>query len=278
MTNRTSFPFIKLQAGANDFILMEKDKIAPFHENLPEFARRCCRRRFSVGADGLLLMEASSKARVKMTLFNEDGSPAALSGNGVRCLAYYFLFFKGEKSPLAIETDAGIITAMEKEGEIQISVPPPATLRINHVLTIDDDEITGHYIDVGVPCFCLPSEDVDREDVVSLGKAIRSHPDFPEGVNVVFFSTTGPRHLKLRTYERGVDQETLSCGVGSLAAALTAAETAGIPAPVFCRNRSGETQTVLFKQVQGGFREVCLKGPVSCVYEGHLHIVTNDFL
>jgi len=111
-----------------------------------------------------------------------------------------------------------------------------------------------------------------EEDIVPRGRVIREHRDFPEGTNVVFFSVTGPRHLRLRCFERGVDEETLSSGTGSLAAAMIGALTGAIHAPVLCESRSGERQTVLFETAPDGIRDVYLKGPASLVSEGRLYL------
>ena len=281
--------FTKAVASGNDFIIInnknQEDK--GLFENLSDFAKLICKRKFSIGADGLLLIESSDRADFKMRIFNPDGSEVSMCGNGIRCCALYT--FKNRLSPakMKIETPAGIIEAEVKsfsEEEtlphaqfsglfIKVKMIDPYDIELGHNLGIGDSIVTIHKINTGVPHAVCFVESLDRYPVKEIGSRIRYHKFFsPEGTNVDFVELTGKDFITIRTYERGVEDETLACGSGVVASAVAAFLVEKIPSPVKVLTRSGETLKVYFKKEGTHIKDVFFEGLCRITYEGELEI------
>ncbi|AEH44995.1 diaminopimelate epimerase [Thermodesulfatator indicus DSM 15286] len=267
------FPFVKMVASGNDFILINNFEKRIPAEWGPELARKLCRRAFSVGADGLILIEPpkSQKACFSWRFFNADGSEAEMCGNGGRCAAR-FAVAEGLCPPEHVfETLAGLIRAEVKEKKVKIELSPPHSLRIDFALDVDDQKFLASFINTGVPhavLFFAP-EDLARLDVKQLGSKIRFHPAFaPSGTNVNFVATLGEDNLKVRTYERGVEAETFACGTGACASAIIAAQKGLIKPPVTVETSGGEKLNIYFdpKDVS----RVFLEGEARFVYQASL--------
>lgn len=262
----------KMNGSGNDFILI--DHRSPFlgANSFPLLARMLCRRQEAVGADGLILVEDSPLADFKWRFFNADGSEAEMCGNGGRCVARY-AFLKGISGPkLSFETIAGIIRAEVKGRRVLLELPLPGPPRLDREVHVDGTPYRLGTISVGVPHAVLMVEDIEQAPVVDLGKKIRFHLEFqPAGTNVNFVKFVDRGHLVVRTYERGVENETLACGTGSVAATLIAAARGQIDSPVEVRTRGGELLGVSFRlDREGSFTQVFLEGDTCVVFEGTL--------
>jgi diaminopimelate epimerase len=264
-------PFMKMSGSGNDFILI--DHRVPFldENHMKEFIRKVCQRRISVGADGLILIERSKKADFKWRFFNADGSEAEMCGNGGRCAAR-FAWLKGiASSNLTFETLAGILSAEVDGKRVKLELTKPHGLKLDETLLVEGQEKICSSINTGVPHAVLFSEDIERVDVVRIGRMIRYHPHFaPSGTNVNFFRVENSSRLSIRTYERGVEDETLACGTGAVASALIAALKGRVKSPVSVKTRGGEVLLVYFEIKGEGVEKVFLEGDVHIIYEAEM--------
>jgi len=268
-----AIPFTKMSGSGNDFIIIDNRNAILDEAGLPDFIRRVCRRRMSVGADGLILIEASAKADFKWRFFNSDGSRAEMCGNGARCAARFAKLNAIAGSRLRFETETGIIQGQVKGSRARVKMPDPADLRLDYSLDLKQSSVEVNSVNIGVPHVVIIRPDLDeRLDVVSIGREIRYHETFaPAGTNVNFVSVLEPGKLAIRTYERGVEDETLACGTGSIAAALVAARKLRWESPIHLRTRSGEMLAVYFADRDAGFSDIFLEGDARVIYTGRLH-------
>ena len=266
-------PFMKLAGTGNDFVLIDnRSGIVPVDESTREFVRLVCARGTGVGADGLILIENSDIASIKWHFYNADGSSAEMCGNGSRCAAR-FAWLKGITGrELTLETVAGIIPAeITTDRNVKVQLTRPHGLRHEIAVDIGDATFPASFINTGVPHCIYFVDDLDRADVFNRGRATRYHALFqPKGTNVNFIQVTGPRTIKIRTYERGVENETLACGTGSVAAALAAGSLGMVESPVFVETKSGGVLKVYFSMEDDTFGEVFLEGDTTVVCEGEL--------
>jgi diaminopimelate epimerase len=265
-------PFVKMSGTGNDFILIDhRDaRIAP--ELMPEFARLVCRRRFSVGADGLILIENSDEADFRWRFFNGDGSEAEMCGNGARCAAR-FAYMQGiAPAYMRFATLAGIIEAKVADVNVSVLMTPPKNFQLERKVVLADRTLLLHSVDTGVPHAVLFVDDFAEVDICVLGREIRFHQDFmPAGTNVNFVQFLEEGALKVRTYERGVENETLACGTGATAAALLAAVLGRAASPVAIVTSGGDRLTISFDLREGPAAvNVFLKGPAHVIYSGEL--------
>ncbi|MGW8161724.1 MAG: diaminopimelate epimerase, partial [Desulfobulbales bacterium] len=226
-------PFVKMSGTGNDFILIDHRTPRLTREIMPEFTRLICRRRFSIGADGLIFIEHSDNADFKWLFFNGDGSEAEMCGNGARCAARFAYMNGIAPAHMRFETIAGIIEANVSDVNVSILMTPPKDFVLNRAVQLNDRIVTLHSVDTGVPHAVIFVDDFARFDICEVGRTIRFHKDFmPAGTNVNFVQRQENEVLKVRTYERGVENETLACGTGATAAALIAAALGQAKSPV----------------------------------------------
>ncbi|MDU9049660.1 MAG: diaminopimelate epimerase [Candidatus Electrothrix sp. Rat3] len=270
-------PFVKMSGTGNDFIIIDHRKPLLAPEAMAEFAAKVCRRKFSAGADGLILIEDSSEADFQWKFFNADGSVAEMCGNGARCAAR-FAFLQGiAPAQMRFATLAGIIEASVSEKDVAVKMTDPFALNMHQRITAGGEEYTVHSIDTGVPHAVLFVDAIDQTDVRALGSRIRHHEAFmPAGTNVNFAQRQGDA-IKVRTYERGVEDETLACGTGAAASAIIAALLDQATSPVDIITSGNDRLTILFdrKEDKGSGRDdivynVFLKGPAHTIYSGEL--------
>jgi len=264
-------PFWKMSGAGNDFIVIDHRQPLIPAERMAEFARLVCRRKFSVGADGLFLLESSDRADFKWRFFNADGSEAEMCGNGARCVAR-FAYMQGiAAARMRFETLAGIVDATVADTQATIRMTPPHSFRFDRQIEAAGQMLMVHSVDTGVPHAVIFVDDIDAVDVIGLGRQIRHHPDFaPAGTNVDFVGRT-EGGFRIRTYERGVEDETLACGTGVTAGALIAAAKGFAGSPVEMVTSGGVALTVHFSSGQGeGADQVLLKGPAHLIYKGEL--------
>lgn len=264
-------PFVKMSGTGNDFILIDHRQPKVAREGMQEFARLVCRRKFSVGADGLFLIEDSEVADFKWRFFNSDGSVAEMCGNGARCAARFAYMHGIASARMRFETLAGIIEASVYDVNVSVKMTLPHSFALEQNLRIEGRDVQYHSVDTGVPHVVVFVDDVDRVDVVAQGRAIRFHERFfPAGTNVNFVGRK-KQGFKVRTYERGVEDETMACGTGAVAAALMGALLLSATPPVEITTSGGDILTILFDLSDGtDIETVFLKGPTRVVYKGEL--------
>jgi len=265
-------PFVKMSGTGNDFILIDHRKPLIGPEAMAQFAARVCRRKFSVGADGLILIEDSGQADFKWLFFNADGSVAEMCGNGARCAAR-FAYMQGiAPARMRFETLAGIIEASVSDINVAIRMTQPRDLQLHRSIFVDEAPVVLHSVDTGVPHAVVFVEDIDAMDVCGQGSRIRHHEVFmPAGTNVNFVGRQDGA-FKVRTYERGVEDETLACGTGAVAVALVAAMLNQAESPVEIITSGGDRLTITFDLEDGVSAEnVFLKGPAHVIYRGELN-------
>lgn len=269
-------PFVKYQGAGNDFILIDLRK-SPSFPDPAAFAVRVCERRFGIGADGFLLLLPSKSADYRMRIFNADGSEPSMCGNGLRCLVDFIVKSENVVN-VSIETLHGVLKCRKVEDEIAVNLGPPAIL--HWPCEMADGSV--FIVNTGVPHAVLFVDNLESVDVASLGRKIRFDSRFaPQGVNVNFVCPTAEGRLALRTYERGVEAETLACGTGAAAAAFVASEHLGfgsqVPTMTRCSFGPGKIQfqqliRFLFPQNSRGQTEIEMLGSAEEVFSGTIVI------
>lgn len=236
--------FWKMHGAGNDFILLD-DRALAFPAADRAFIARLCDRRRGIGSDGLLLIQPATNADFRMRFFNPDGGEADLCGNGARCVARLAHELGIAPAAMRMESPAGIIRAEILPPLVRIHLPPPKDWRLNLSVDWNGAARPLHFVNTGVPHAVLPVADLAAVDVPQLGAFIRRHELFaPAGTNVNFIRVLGSHRLAIRTYERGVEAETLACGTGITAAALIAARTGLASFPVQVQAASGDVLEV----------------------------------
>lgn len=264
-------PFVKMQGSGNDFILVDNRSRILDPGSLGEFIRKVCRRSVSVGADGLILLEESDRADFRWHFFNSDGSRAEMCGNGSRCAARWAHMLGMAPAKLTFETDAGILSAEVRGRRVKVRLTEPSAVHRSVEIPRNGAVLRLHSVNTGVPHAVEFVEDLEGCPVVEEGRFIRFHERFqPAGTNVNFVRPLDRSRLALRTYERGVEEETLACGTGAVAAALISAELNLVGSPVDVLTRSGEVLRISFRKEEERYTEVYLEGETALVYEGSL--------
>jgi diaminopimelate epimerase len=263
--------FVKMSGSGNDFILIDnRDGNLPV-ANVLEFVKRICARVGSVGADGMILIEPSERVDFRWRFFNADGSEVDMCGNGGRCAARFARIrgIAGER--MSFETGAGIIDAEVSGNRVRLRLTDPHSLRIDETIPVNGRDIEVSGINTGVPHVIHYVNDLDGFDVFQTGRAIRFHAHYqPAGTNANFVKIIDRHAIGVRTYERGVEEETLACGTGSVAAALISSWKGQVDSPVDVTVKSGETLRIHFGKNESGFERVYLEGGADVVYEGRL--------
>lgn len=266
-------PFAKMSGAGNDFIIIDHRQQRIPESEQSAFAQQVCRRKFSVGADGLILIENSEKADFKWRFYNADGSVAEMCGNGARCAARFASLSGIAGTSMRFQTIAGIIEAevMDDGDTVSLRMTDPTGCLLGRQIEVLERRLEVSSIDTGVPHAVIF---IDEEDfpVKQWGKAIRFHPMFqPAGTNVNFVRLLADGSLHVRTYERGVEDETMACGTGAVASAIIAGLYRRTAVPVQVLTSGGERLTVVFS-IRGddSIGDVHLQGPARLIYEGRL--------
>ena len=262
--------FTKMNGAGNDFVVID-NRSGEFALDKKTIARLCDRHR-GVGADGLLAVEtAAGAADFRMRYYNADGGEAEMCGNGARCFARFAArLMPAQPACVDFETMAGKITASLEGDLVSLDMGRPQDHRPPQALDVGGEKLSVHFVNTGVPHAVVFVEDLESVDVRGLGSAIRHHSAFaPKGTNANFVRILAPGRLAIRTYERGVEDETLACGTGVCAVALLHAATGSVPSPVEVTVRGGDTLRVDFtKSSDGSFDSARLTGPADFVFEG----------
>ncbi len=269
--------FYKYHGAGNDFVIIDA---ALKNTDPASLAKALCDRRYGVGGDGLLLLERSKVADARMRMFNPDGSEAEMCGNGIRCLAWHAYdtgFVK--KRDMRIETLAGIkkVSVLD-DGEVEVELGRPEFDR-KKIPAVGsgrfmEEPLEGarvSAVNMGVPHAIVFTENLDSIDVKELGRKIRNSKAFPRGTNVDFLEEAGENRLRIRTYERGVEDETLACGTGVSASAVVAVALAKAdPSKPITVEARGGVLTVSVGVEKGEITSVKLRGPVAFVFDGEV--------
>ena len=263
--------FFKMSGSGNDFILIDNRDQSLTVGNIAEFVRTVCERKVSVGADGFSIIENSQRADFRWRFFNADGSEVDMCGNGARCAAR-FAYIRGiAKEKMSFETGAGIIDAEVRGDTVKLRLTEPRAMKVNISVMIEGQPIEVNFVNTGVPHVVIFVQDLDRYDVFNMGRKIRYHKDFqPEGTNANFMEVIDRHTIRIRTYERGVEDETLACGTGAVASALISSSQGLVESPVDVRVKSGETLKIYFHKAGQGFEDIYLEGKANVVYEGRI--------
>ncbi len=265
-----------MNGAGNDFILLD-NRQGLLSLDASSIAYLCDRHR-GIGADGILLVEWAEKEGLRMVYFNADGSRASFCGNGARCFARFAWETEHKNvgcGRLSFLTDCGTVEAWVEGERVKITMPSAKNLRLDVPISLSDRTLNGHAIDTGVPHVVLfgDYEKWTEAALQDLGYEIRWHKAFqPEGTNVNFVWKAGEQAIKVRTYERGVEGETLACGSGVTASALISSVILGMEPPIDVYVRSGERLQVHFRRTEKGFEEVFLEGPAKKVFVGQIEL------
>jgi len=264
--------FTKMNGAGNDFVLLD-NRAGQLALTRAQIARLCDRHR-GVGADGVLILEpATNGADFRMRYYNADGGEAEMCGNGARCFARFANRTAGPLENVSFETPAGVIGAELKGELVSLQMSQPNDLRLDLEVPIDDKHLHAHYVDSGVPHVVVPVAKIAEVDVRSLGASLRHHPMFARrGANANFSERRGPQAIAIRTYERGVEDETLACGTGVVASAIIFAATENVVGPIEVLVRGGDTLQVDFSREGRDFSNVTLTGPADFVFDGEIEI------
>jgi len=273
MKRKYNICFTKAVASGNDFIIIDNKagELDARDLDYSALAKDLCRRHLSVGADGLLVLEDATDADFKMRIFNPDGSEVTMCGNGARCSAMYAALNGWGGEDLTFQTGAGILRASVGEGRVKIRMSDPKDIKTGIKLGIGSSIMNVNYVNTGVPHVVYLVEGLEGYPVRETGRKIREHTLFaPEGTNANFVETTEENSAFVRTYERGVEDETLACGTGTVASAIILGLLGYIAPPVNMRTKSGEELKVYYKKSGEKITDVYLEGTAGIVYEGRI--------
>lgn len=268
--------FTKAIATGNDFVIIRNNNFNKRY--LAKLAKLICDRKYGVGADGLLVAEKSKIADLKMRIFNPDGSEAEMCGNGIRCFLLWGYKNGILKRTSRIQTLAGIIEGeIKRDSFIEIKLSASFEYKEGVAVGFEGRIYRGDYINTGVPHFVVEVKGLDNVEVNRVGRFIRFHRLFqPQGTNVDFIEFKGDK-LYVRTYERGVEAETLACGTGAVASALVFGKKRNL-SKVNVMTRSGEELRVSFSFKDGKYRDVFLEGKAEILFEGKFYLKKGAFM
>jgi diaminopimelate epimerase len=267
------FEFFKMSGAGNDFIVADNRLGTWSASELAALARGLCRRRLSVGADGLILIENSKRARLKMRIYNPDGGEAAMCGNGGRCAARFAFIKVIAGRQMTIETQAGALAAeVLQDGRVQIEMPMRISEPAPVTLDLDGRGVSGYRVDAGVPHLVVFVRDIEKTPVETLGRRLRSHPQMgPDGTNVDFVAPASKDGtVAIRTYERGVEAETLACGTGAAAVAWVLNHVGEQPTEIRLHVRSGKILEVAVRRAERSIPTILVAGEAAVIYQGRL--------
>ena len=268
-------PFTKMHGAGNDFIMLDGRRLRAAGVTLDR-ARiaRWCARRLGIGADGLIVVDADPDPAVdfRMTYFNSDGGEASLCGNGARCCFAFARAVGLAGDSARFRTAAGVVGAAAAGDDVRVELPPPGEVRLDLPLAAAHPFGAVHLADTGVPHLVIPVANVEEVDVPRWGPRLRGDPALgPAGANVDWVQPLAGGTFLIRTYERGVEAETLACGTGAAAAALVLVRLGRAASPVTLLTRAGYRLTIDVAAAAGGHR-LRLTGPVATVFQGEVPV------
>lgn len=270
--------FWKMNGAGNDFILLNnlEEKLPP--ESFPALARTLCERRLSIGADGLMVVEAPTQGGdYKMLFYNADGSVGEMCGNGARCICRYG-FESGLAGPVQrVETTAGLILGQRIDRRLyKVRLNDPTTIQLDCPVEVDGVRYSCSYVELGnpglphavIPCHNL--KNADEHELRELGRKIRWNSAFPKGANVNFYELTGEDHIYERTFERGVEDFTYACGTGTGSVVAVLTLQGKVSGHQVRADMTGGTLTIDAERVHSRVTELYLTGPTNIVCKGEI--------
>ncbi|MEA5000824.1 MAG: diaminopimelate epimerase [Endomicrobiaceae bacterium] len=272
--SQNNIQFYKLTAAGNDFVMIDnRESIIP-EEKHSSLAAKLCDRRYSIGGDGLILLEKSNKADFRMRYYNSDGSHASMCGNGGRSIAKFAYELGAVKKNMKFETDAGLITAeIKSDTVVNLALYNPKDLKLNISIQAEDKQFEVSCLNTGVPHAVIFVDDVEKTDVVKYGRIIRFHKEFsPSGTNVNFVQLTDNNTILVRTYERGVEDETLACGTGVTASSIISVIKKKVVSPVHIITRGKDNLFVSCSADESKISDVYLEGPAVVAFTGTVKV------
>jgi len=272
-----NIPFWKMHGAGNDFVLID-DRAGTFPDQDHALVHSIARPKYGIGCEGVILIQPSESADFRMRFYNPDGGEVEMCGNGARCVARLANEIGAAPEEMAFDTVAGLIRAkVIAEDQVQLTMTAPKNWILNGELELDGEKRTFHFVNSGVPHVVMVVDDVEAVDVAKLGAALRYHDRFkPAGTNANFIQITGPDSLKVRTYERGVEAETLACGTGMVACGLIAGKLGLVRTPVRITCASGDVLGVDYVDTPEGADAVTLTGPAVHVFRGEITVEVPD--
>jgi diaminopimelate epimerase len=267
-TSSMNLEFTKMNGAGNDFVMVD-NRDGSRGLNRDQIAGLCHRHR-GIGGDGLIAVEGTPELP-RMRYYNADGGEAEMCGNGARCFARFAARLTGQEGgTLSFSTQAGMISAeLLPDDRVRLRMSEPHSLQLAHSLKVEGSDLEVHSLNTGVPHAVVFVSDLEATPVVAHGRALRHHARFaPAGTNANFAQVLAPGSLAIRTYERGVEDETLACGTGVVASALIHHLLSKTPSPISVKVRGGDTLEVGFELENGHPKAVTLAGPADFVFEG----------
>lgn len=263
--------FYKMSGSGNDFIIVDNRNKVVDETDLPDLIAKACRRKMSVGADGFILVENTDDADFKWRFYNSDGSVAEMCGNGARCVARY-AYLNGIAGPdMSFKTQAGMIQAHVAGEGVKVKMTDPFDLKMDYTIELKNRSLTISSVNTGVPHVVIVEDTIDRVDVVKVGREIRLHDRFaPAGTNANFVCHLKDNIIAIRTYERGVEDETLACGTGAIASAIIMSCKKKLTSPVTVQTRSGGCLNIFYQEKDGKYHDIYLEGDARIIYKAQL--------
>lgn len=267
--------FFKMSGSGNDFVFVDTRRVPAGPLASPEVVLAICSRGTGIGADGVCFLEPTARAAIKLVYLNADGSRADLCGNATLCTARLAreLGIVGDDE-FAIETDSGVLQARFRGRNPEIDLLPVVEVRSDAGISLAAGEERMGFALAGVPHLVIPVRDLDAVDVVGRGRPLRSHPSLRTGANVNFVQSVGDGSFRYRTYERGVEAETLACGTGAVATAVLLTDWGLASGPVRLRTRSGKELDVRLSGPRGS-SVPSLCGEARLVFQGRFGELTG---
>lgn len=270
---RQPIRFCKMSGAGNDFVVFDGSQ-GPPHPDMAELTRALCPRRTAVGADGVILVEPSGRedADVRVRFWNPDGSEAETCGNGTRCAARFAVVAGLAPAEMLIETAGSDIEARAAGDVVALTYRSAPDVDLGLRVTGADRQETGHLVEIGLPHFVVQVDRLPDGPIEPRCRPLRNAPELgPAGANVHLVEVVDRHRLRIRSYERGVEEETWACGSGSISSAVALCADGRVDSPVAVETHSGETLTIRFaRDGQGGFADVELEGPARVIYWGEL--------
>lgn len=270
--------FTKMSGAGNDFVVI--DNRAGTVKDAAALAKTVCDRRWGIGADGLLLLEPSDRVDYRMMYYNADGSYGGMCGNGGRCISQYAFEHGIAKDTHQFEALGHVYHSVVFPDQVILSMLDPRDIKMNIVLPIGSTKLKMHFVNTGSPHVVIPIRQLKNRfrtlseiPVTAIGTKIRHHKLFrPEGTNVSFIENNGDNSINIRTYERGVEAETLACGTGSIASAIIASRLWEMNSPVQVMPASGVPLEVGFVVKNLEYSAITLRGPVKKTFTGEIDV------
>jgi len=260
-----------MSGSGNDFVIIDNRNNIVDENGLSDFIAKVCRRKMAVGADGMILVENTDNADFKWRFFNSDGSVAEMCGNGARCVARFAYLNDIAGSNMSFETLAGLVKAEVIGERVKVKMTDPSELKTDDTIELENGPVSISGINTGVPHVVMVRDSIDDVDIVKIGREIRYHDRFsPAGTNVNFVCRIKNNTIAIRTYERGVEDETLACGTGAAASAIVMAHKMKLDSPLSVLTRSGGYLNIFFKETKGRYYDIYLEGDARIIYKARL--------